>query len=237
MSDDRYAPPQANLTHTSDAVPGTGSFDLGLAFNEAWSATWANFGLLLLVSVVATLLMVASAVTIVGIFLLVPVLAWGLIRYMLHTIAGRPEFSDLFSGFQDYGRTLLAMLILFTLSSLISGLGQLLSLIGTAAGVAWLEAVGTVVNLAWAFLVMARLNFAWFYAVDQGLGPVEALQASWDATAELKGNCAALIVMSLVVILIGVLCLIIGVIPASMIAYLMPASAYRQMAGRKSAPA
>ena len=55
-------------------------------------------------------------------------------------------------------------------------------------------------NLAWTFLVMARLNFAWFYAVDQGLGPVEALQASWDATAELKGNCAALIVMSLVVI-------------------------------------
>jgi uncharacterized membrane protein len=84
---------------------------------------------------------------------------------------------------------------------------------------------------------MARLNFAWFYAVDQGLGPVEALQASWDATSELKANCAALIVMSLVVILVGLLCLIIGVIPAAMIAYLLPASAYRQMAGRQSAPA
>jgi uncharacterized membrane protein len=237
MSDDRYAPPQANLTRAADTIPGSGSFDLGLAFNEAWSATWANFGLLLGVSVVATLLMLSSALTVVGIFLLVPVFAWGVIRFMLNTIDGRPEFSDLFSGFQDYGRTLLAMLILFALSSLISALGQTLNLIGTAAGSDALEAIGTVVNLAWTFLVMARLNFAWFYAVDQGLGPVEALQASWDATSELKANCAALIVMSLVVILVGLLCLIIGVIPAAMIAYLLPASAYRQMAGRQSAPA
>jgi len=156
------------------------------------------------------------------------------IRFMLNVIDGRGEFSDLFSGFQDYGRTLLAMLILFVVSSLLSALGQALNLIGSAANSPALEAIGTIVNLAWTFLVMARLNFAWFYAVDQGLGPVEALQASWDATSELKGNCAALIVMSLVVIVIGLLCLIVGVIPASMIAYLLPASAYRQMAGRQS---
>jgi len=237
MSDDRYAPPQANLTTASDSLPGTGSFDLGLAFNEAWAATWANFALLLGVGLVAGLLMVASTLTLVGAFLLVPVFAWGVIRFMLNVIDGRGEFSDLFSGFQDYGRTLLAMLILFVLSTLISALGQALSMIGSAANSSALEAIGTIVNLAWTFLVMARLNFAWFYAVDQGLGPVEALQASWDATSELKANCAALIVMSLVVILIGLLCLIVGVIPASMIAYLMPASAYRQMAGRQSAAA
>jgi uncharacterized membrane protein len=154
---------------------------------------------------------------------------------MLNVIDGRAEFADLFCGFQDYGRSLLSMLLLFVLSSLISALGQALSLIGTAANLPLLEGIGTIVNLAWTFLVMARLNFAWFYAVDQGFGPVEALQASWDATAELKGNCAALIVMSLVVIIIGLLCLVVGVIPASMIAYLLPVSAYRQIAGRQSA--
>lgn len=237
MSDDRYAPPQANLTRATDGIPGTGSFDLGLAFNEAWATTWANFGLLLGVGLIATLLMLASTVTVVGIFLLVPVLAWGVIRFMLNVIDGRGEFSDLFSGFQDYGRVLLSMSILFVLSTLINLLGQSLNLIGTASGVSALEAIGTLVNLGWTFFVMARLNFAWFYAVDQGLGPVEALQASWDATSDLKGNCAALIVMALVVILIGVLCLLVGVIPAAMIAYLLPVSAYRQMAGRQSEPA
>jgi uncharacterized membrane protein len=206
-----------------------------LAFNEAWSATWANFGLLLGVGIVGFLLMAASAVTVVGIFLLVPVFAWGGIRFMLNVIDGNAAFSDLFSGFQDYGRILLSMLLLLLLSFLINMLGQSLSLIGTAAKLPALEAVGTLINLGWALLVMARLNFAWFYSVDQGLGPVEALQASWDATANLKGSCAALVVMSIVVILIGVICLIVGVIPALMIAYLLPASAYRQMVGRQSA--
>jgi len=235
MSDDRYAPPQANLTDASAAVAGTGSFDLGLAFNEAWTATWANFGLLLGVGLVGGLLVLVSTVSVVGILLLVPVFAWGGVRFMLNVIDGRAEFADLFSGFQDYGRSLLSMLLLFVVSSLISALGQALNLIGTAAQMPVLEVVGTIVNLLWTFLVMARLNFAWFYAVDQGLGPVEALQASWDATSALKGNSAALIVMSLVVIVIGLLCLIVGVIPASMIAYLLPVSAYRQMAGRQGA--
>ena len=203
MSDERYAPPRANLTATSADVPGTGSFDLGLAFNEAWAATWANFWLMLGVGVVGLVLVLVSTVTVVGAFLLVPVFAWGGIRFMLNIVDGSAEFADLWSGFQDYGRSLLSMLLLFVLSSLISALGQALSLIGTAASMPALEAIGTVVNLLWTFLVMARLNFAWFYAVDQGLGPVEALQASWDATSELKGNCAALIVMSLAVIVIG----------------------------------
>jgi hypothetical protein len=235
MSDDRYAPPQANLTATSAAVAGTGSFDLGLAFNEAWAATWANFGLLLAVGVVGFLLVLASTVTVVGIFLLVPVFAWGGIRFMLNVVDGQAAFADLFSGFQDYGRSLLSMLLLIVLSSLISALGQALNLIGTAASLPALAAIGTLVNLAWTFLVMARLNFAWFFAVDQGLGPVEALQASWDATSELKGNCVALYLMLPVVFFMGVLCLLVGAIPGSMIAILLYPSAYRQMVGRQSA--
>lgn len=235
MSDERYAPPRAPLADGPAAATGSGTFDLGVAFNEAWSLTWANFGLLLGVGVVGVLLMAVSTVTVVGIVLLVPVFVWGGIRFMLNVIDGHAEFGDLFSGFQEYGRVLLSMLLLGVLSFLINLLGQSLSLVGSAAGVTSLELIGSLLNLAWALFVMARLNFAWFYAVDQGLGPVESLQASWDATSGLKGSCAALVIMSIVVILIGALALIVGVIPAAMIAYLLPASAYRQMVGRQSA--
>jgi uncharacterized membrane protein len=237
MSDERYAPPQAPLADGTMTVAGTGTFDLGLAFNEAWSATWANFGLLLFVGIAGLLLMAASAVTVIGLFLLVPVFVWGGIRFMLNVLDGNAAFADLFSGFSDYGRILLSMLLLGALSFLISLLGQSLTLIGTAASMPLLEGLGSLVNLAWALLVMARLNFAWFFAVDQGMGPVEALQASWDATSNLKGSCAALVVMSIVVVLIGVLALIVGVVPAVMVAYLLPVSAYRQMVGRRSAAA
>lgn len=235
MSDERYAPPSANLGSPSADVLGSGRFDLGVSFSEAWAATWANFWLLLGANIVFGLLLITSAVTIVGIFLLIPVFSYGYVRFMLNVIDGKGRFSDLFSGFQDYGRALLSMLILFVLTTLISGLGQAINLIGSSAGLPVLEAVGGLFSLAWTFFVMARLSFAWFYAVDQGLGPVESLQASWDATTELKGACAALIILPIVLILIGVLCLIVGVIPASMIAYLLPASAYRQMVGRRSA--
>jgi len=235
MSDERYAPPSANLANAPADVPGTGTFDLGVAFSEAWAATWANFWLLLGVGIVGLLLMVASAVTVVGFFLLVPVLAWGGIRFMLNVLDGTAQFSDLFSGFKDYGRVLLSMLILYVLSFLISMLGQSFSLIGGASDMPVLQWLGTPVSLAWSLLVMSRLNLAWFYAVDQGLGPVESLQAAWDATVELKLNCALLLIMTFIVFMLGFLALIIGVIPASMIASLLLASAYRQLAGRRSA--
>jgi uncharacterized membrane protein len=235
VSDERYAPPQAKLADEGSLSGGTGRFDLGVAFREAWAATWANFGLLLGAGIVSTLLFVVSALTVVGLFLIAPVLAWGGIRLVLNALDGRASFGDLWSGFSDYGRALVTMLVLFILQSLIGALGQSLSTIGQAAEMPMLAMVGGVVNLLWTFLVTARLVFAWFYAVDQGMGPVESLQASWDATSLQKANCAALIVMAIAIVMVGLLALIVGVIPAVMITYLMQVSAYRQMVGRRSA--
>jgi uncharacterized membrane protein len=235
VSDERYAPPQAKLADEGSLSGGTGRFDLGVAFREAWAATWANFGLLLGAGIVSTVLFVVSALTVVGLFLIAPVLAWGGIRLVLNALDGRASFGDLWSGFSDYGRALVTMLVLFILQSLIGALGQSLSTIGQAAEMPMLAMVGGVVNLLWTFLVTARLVFAWFYAVDQGMGPVESLQASWDATSLQKANCAALIVMAIAIVMVGLLALIVGVIPAVMITYLMQVSAYRQMVGRRSA--
>ncbi len=235
MSDERYAPPLAKLADEGSLSGGSGRFDLGVALREGWDATWANFGLLLGAGIVSTLLFVVSFLTVIGAFLIVPVLVWGGIRLVLNAYDRKATFGDLWSGFSDYGRALVAMLVLFLLQGLIGALGQSLSTIGQVAEISWLAALGGVVNLAWMFLVTSRLVFAWFYAVDQGMGPVESLQASWDATTELKANCAGMIVLTFVVFAIGFLCLIVGVIPAVMITYLMQVSAYRQMVGRRSA--
>lgn len=235
MSDERYAPPQAKLADDGSLSGGTGRFDLGLALREGWDATWANFGLLLGAGFVFSLLILLSFLTVIGAFLLAPVLLWGALRLVLNAYDGRAEFGDLWSGFSDYGRALVSMLVLVVLQVLISALGQSLSTIGEITNASWLIGVGGAVNFAWTFLVTARLVFAWFYAVDQNMGPVEALQASWDATTEQKANCAGLVALTVVVFLIGFLCLIVGLIPAVMITYLMQVSAYRQMVGRRSA--
>lgn len=237
MSDERYAPPTSPVVDERAELPGTGRFDVGVTFNEAWALTWPNFGLMLGVGIVGFLVSLASALTVVGLFLLVPIFAWGGVRFLLNVYDERAAFGDLFSGFQDYGRVLFTMLPLFVLMTLVNGLGQSVSLIGSLAGLPVLEFLGSLVNLAWTFLVMARLNFSPYFAVDQGLGPVASMQAAWDATALVKGNAAVLVLCTGLVLIIGVLCLLVGVIPASMVASLMAVSAYRQLVGRRSAAA
>jgi uncharacterized membrane protein len=235
VSDERYAPPQARLQDEGSLSGGTGTFDIGLAVRQGWDATWPNFWVLLGAGIVASVLAVLSFLTVVGAFLVVPVLAWGMIRLALNALDGKASFGDLWSGFSDYGRALVTMLVLYILQTLLNALGQSVSTIGEIAQAPSLTFIGIAVLVAWTFFVTARLNFAWLYAVDQRMGPVEALQAAWDATAQQKVNCMVLFILSLVIPLIGVLGLVILVIPASMIAFLMQVSAYRQMVGRRSA--
>jgi hypothetical protein len=231
MSDDRYAPPTAALGDPA-RERGTGRIELGEAFREAWTATWANFPLLLGAWFLFTILALLSTVTVVGIFLVLPVLVWGGTRFSLNVIDGNAEIADLFSGFSDYGRALGAMLVLGFVILLLYFAGQALSILGQMSGSGLLMFVGTIVNLAWGLGVMPRLAFVWFYVVDQSLEPVEAVKTSWNATTEQKLSCLLIAILSGVIPVIGVLCLVVGVIPAVMLVYLLQAAAYRQLAGR-----
>jgi uncharacterized membrane protein len=231
MSDERYAPPTAPLGD-STRERGTGRIDLGEAFREAWATTWANFPLLLGVSLMFLVVALLSALTVVGIFLVLPVLAWGGFRFALNVIDGRAETGDLFSGFSDYGRTLGAMLVLMILMALLYFVGQSLAIAGQLGGSGLVTFVGTIANLVWSLGVMPRLAFVWYYVVDQDLGATEAVQTSWEATRDQKLTCLLLGVVTGLIPVIGVLFLLVGVIPAVMISTLMQAAAYRQLAGR-----
>ena len=231
MSDDRYAPPTAALGEPARAR-GTGQIDLGEAFREAWGATWANFPMLLGVGLLFLVIASLSVLTVVGIFLVLPVLAWGATRFALNVIDGGGEVADIFSGFSDYGRVLGSMLIAMIVIMLIYVAGQSVSILGQMAGSGVLAFLGAIVNLAFSFVVLPRLTFIWYYIVDQDLSPMDALQTSWNATSDQKLTCLLLAILSSVITVIGVLCLVIGVIPALMMAYLMQAAAYRQLAGR-----
>ena len=233
MSDVRYAPPHAPLQSAPMSGPG-GSIDVGDAFREGWAATWSTFGLTLGVYTVGIVLFALSAVTGVGLFLLCPVFAWGFFRFNLNSVDGRPEFADLFSGFGDYGRVVGTMLVLMGLVILVGLLGQVVSITGALVESGALQGVGILVNFVWSLTVMPRLAFAWYYAVDREAGPAEALRAAWHATEGQTGTCLVLTLLSSVVMIMGVLCLLVGVIPALMVAYLMQAAAFRQLAGRRS---
>jgi uncharacterized membrane protein len=231
MSDDRYAPPTAALGDPA-RERGTGRIDLGEAFREAWATLWANFGLMLGTWLLLLAVSLLSVVTVVGVLLVLPVLAWGMIRFVLNVTDGSGEVGDLFSGFSDYGRVLGTMLVFVILMALLYLVGQALSIVGRATGSGFIGLVGSAASLAWSLGVLARLVFAGFYVVDQGVAPVDALRTSWEATSEQKLNCLLLAILSFVIPVVGFLCLVVGVIPATMLVYLLQASAYRQLAGR-----
>jgi uncharacterized membrane protein len=168
----------------------------------------------------------------VGIFLVLPVLAWGGVRFALNVLDGAGEFSDLFSGFNDYGRVLGTMLSLLILVVLLVLAGLSVLILGMLSGSAFLQSLGNMVNLVWSLTVMSRLTFVWYYAVDQEMGAVDAIQASWTATAEQKMTCALITIVSTIIVTIGGLLFILGAIPALTLVYLLQASAYRQLARR-----
>lgn len=230
MGHNPFETPQAQPDWRDRAPPGR--FDLGRSLHEGWRATWDNFPLWLGVGAVGLVVCLFAAVTIIGYFLVVPVVAWGATRFLLNMMEGRAQFNDLFSGFSRYGSALGAMLGFIILLICINMVGSSLQLVGGFMESAVLAGIGALFSLVWAFAVIMRFYFGAFYIVDQGLGPIEAMKASWAATGEQKLNTILLALLSGVVMIAGVLALLVGVIPASMVAYGMWASAYRQMTGQ-----
>jgi len=235
MSDDRYAPPTAPLTEPL-LQRGSGRIDLGEAFREAWNATWSNFGLLFMAGVTGFVVAALSAITVIGLVAVVPVLVWGLLRLLLNVLDGRGEVADLFSGFSDYGRVLGAMLFLFVMYGLIGLAGQSVAILGRVSGSALLSFLGALLNLVWSFAVMPRLAFATYYVIERGVTPIEALSTSWQRTTDQKLTCAVLAILSVLIPVVGFLFLVVGVIPGWMISSLLHAASYRQLAGRSGAP-
>jgi hypothetical protein len=230
MSEDLYSPPRAELD-TATAPVGTGDFDIGRCFSEAWAATWANFPLWLGALLVWSLAVGLATVTVIGIFLLVPVLIWGGVRFFLAMHDREAEFSDLFAGFSRYGEALVSMLVFALAMFLLQLVAQALSAIGSALDSGVLIGVGYLAGIAFSAAVISRFEFAAFLIVDRRMPASEALGRAWSLTQPLVWKVVGLVLLSYAVILGGLLAFIVGVIPATVIAYLMRASAYRQMVG------
>ncbi|MCK6551322.1 hypothetical protein L6R52_36140 [Myxococcota bacterium] len=211
---------------------GTGRFDLGVCFREAWSATWDSFPLWLVAGFVYVIVAVAATVTIVGLFLVVPVLFWGAVLFALNMLDGRPKGGDLFAGFSRYGDSLVSMLLLFLAFFVLSLPGAIPVWVGMFAGSTSLMALGQVASYAWSFVFVVRFAFAPMYIVDQGMPVMDALKASWTATSSQWFMTFVLALVSTIVSFVGLIALVIGFIPSTVIASMMYVSAYRQIAGR-----
>ena len=231
MSENRYAPPQAELGGGAESALGTGDFDFGRCFSDAWARTWANFPLWLGVGIVFLLASVAVSITILGIFLALPVLMWGGFAFFLKMHDGGAALRDIFSGFSRYGQALAGSLGWWLLSFVVGLISQLPLFAAQAQGSALAIIGAYAIYVAVTFLVTPRLTMALFLMVDRGIGLSEALRIAWQTTAPLMWKMAGLMVATIGVMLAGLVALGLGMIPAMVVAYLMWTSAYRQIFG------
>jgi len=228
-----YQPPVINVVETG---LNTGDFTIARALSDGWNATKRYFPLWLGVGIVAVLISGVAAVTVIGYFLVLPVLFYGGIKFLLNMLDGKAQFNDLFSGFSNYG-TVLGRMLLLTLSTVLVGLvSESVMLVGMYLESDAATLIGSLIYLVSTVFVLLPLSFSYFFVVDQGMTATAALSASWRVT---RGKLGKLVGLTLVVLLIswaGVLALLIGVVFTMTVGYAMFASAYRQMVAPAPAP-
>ena len=210
----------------TDEPPGR--IDVSRAISEGWSDMLEGFPLWLGIGALALVTAIVSVVTVIGAFLILPVLGWGAMAALIAIHDRRGELGLLFSGFRDYGRALGTMWGLAGLGIAIALPGRAASLAGEYSGDPRLAALGGLLDLAWN-LALLPLSFAPYFAVDRRMGALEAFRASWRRMQGQWLNILLLTLASLAIALLGLLVFVVGVIPASAVSAFMWISAYRQL--------
>jgi len=225
-----YNPYQAPGFDQNPATP-PGDFDIGQTIKEAWENTKRHAGVAIGVFLLAGICVILSAMTVIGYFVLVPVLGWGMTKFLLNMHDGRPEVGDLFSGFSNYGKVLGRMLLAVLIVGAAGIASESLVFIGQYLKSTPIQALGWVVYCAAFALVLGRLYFAFFFIVDQDMPTIQAFSAAWQATQGKGLKIFLLLIVAGLIGGLGVLALCVGMLFTMPMSYAMYVSAYRQMVG------
>lgn len=219
---------------------------IGQALSDGFDATKRNFLNWLILGIVAYFGSMVLQITCIGLVAL-PALMWGVQKFALDALDGEPEWKVVLSGFEDFKTSFIGIAGAQLGLALAVFPGAFLGSLFIFGGIAGQEAmspgaevpaimlggmgVGLLLLLI-GYIPMFRLLMAPCYVVDQGMGPIDALKASWRDSSGNVLSLFGLLFASTFVILIGELMCFVGMIPAMMVVQGGMASAYRQMAGQ-----
>jgi len=230
--------PQASSAFSSSSLPsnhtGMGAPDAGLAieptvggaYSHAWTILKADFWSLLLIGFLAWLLggVVANVLGRLGaaggglsalyqILVGTPISFGAAYAWLRAVRGGQPRVDDLFAPFQ---RNWVSAVLAGLLFELVIIVGFLLLIIP-------------------GIFLAVRLSFVPFLVVDEGLGPVQALTESFARTGGYGWTIFGAALLGFVVVIVGLILLLIGSIPATMLVYLAFASLFAAITARKRA--
>ena len=123
------------------------------------------------------------------------------------------------------------MLLLTVILVLLGLISESLVFVGQFTDSIVVTLVGWVIYLVVFFTVLMRLYFSVFLAIDRDMGAIEALANAWRMTQGKVMKTMGLSLLSVLISGAGVLACFVGVFFTATMAYVMYASAYRQMVG------
>lgn len=224
VAENPFAPPSSLDLPTQQER----AFEVMATVAESWHAVIGDFGVVIMAFMMFFSLALASIATGVGVFLAFPVLVWGFTKLVLNLKDGIAGYTDIGEGFRRYGTRLGRTLLLFVLYALVFIPPVLVSTASGALGGKALSFAGQTVALLLALVLSSRFLFAPFFLVDQDLGAIDAMKASWQHTSHQTIRTLLLILLSGLIATIGCAFVIGGIVTVPM-ALVMYAAAYRQM--------
>lgn len=190
------------------------------AYGYAWNELRRCFLELLLIGVVWALLSAPSGWlqesllgTAYHVLVLAPVGFGGMYAFLRAARGGTPEVGDLFVAFRkDYVQAVLASLLM-----------------GALIG------IGFVLLVVPGFIAMVRLAWVPYLVTDEGLDAIGAVRASWERTRGYGWTIFGIFLLAIPIVLVGVLLLVVGAIPALMWVQLASAVLYAAVTSRDRA--
>lgn len=226
-----YNPYQAPGFEPREEV-APGDFSISQSISEAFDRTKRYFGQAVGSVLLGGLLMLLAAITIIGYFLAVPVLAWGMVKFYLDLQDEKPDLHALFAGFSQYAKVLGRTLLLIVVWVVLTLVSESLVFVGQAMESTPVILIGYVIYLVFFALVLSRLYFAFFFMVDRDMPAMESLGAAWEVTRGKGLKPFLLVLVSSLIGVSGTLGLCIGLLFTIPMSYAMLASAYRQLSPR-----
>lgn len=126
-----------------------------------------------------------------GLFVLAPV-SYGCCWIFLKAVRGEPfRVTDMFFAFQQVGQIIVANIL-----------------------VALIVVAGFIMLIVPGIIFACKLSFVAFLVMDEKLSAADAIKKSWNMTKGYSGTIFLMGIVSFFVILLGIICLIVGIIPA-----------------------
>jgi hypothetical protein len=242
-------------TPSSPAPPAAGGpLSPTRAIADAWRTFLANAWISIGVAVVLCAILVAGQfipfVNFLFLLFVAPALYAGGAYYFLRGARGeQPPFEDAFEGFRRWPSVTGTVLLIGFVSVLIllPLLGTMLGVVGLAAlmearpdrapnltpaamGVLWLVALVNYPAMIWWSL---RTSMALFVVMEpERPGVMESLRRSWKLTGGSFWRIVGFALLTIPVVLLGLLALCVGVVPAAIVAYFGWAHVYLQLRAR-----